>query len=243
MMENPRPEKVAVVDEVREQAGRCRRRAADRVPRPDRQAARRAATAAAPGRRRVQDLQEHPRALRRPRGGGRPARSPADGPDGHHLRPRRRGRGGQAAARLRQGPPGPRGEGRAARRQGRLGQGRRGAGRPAAARRPAGPARRSLPGPDGQAGRPAAGPAPELRLRPGRPHRPARRTGGSRRARDRSPGDRSRRRPKPRRPTPPPTPQPPPPTDGRTAPAEEPAPEAAGDDTNDTGAAPAQEEE
>ena len=35
-MENPRPEKVAVVDEVREKLRRRRRRAAHRVPRPDR---------------------------------------------------------------------------------------------------------------------------------------------------------------------------------------------------------------
>ena len=68
MMENPRPEKVAVVDEVREQlAGadaallteyrglNVKQLAELRRP-------------AAPGRRRVQDLQEHPRALRRPRG-------------------------------------------------------------------------------------------------------------------------------------------------------------------------------
>ena len=36
-MENPRPEKVAVVDEVREKLRRRRRRAAHRVPRPERQ--------------------------------------------------------------------------------------------------------------------------------------------------------------------------------------------------------------
>ena len=54
--------------------------------------------------------------------------------------------------------------------------GRRGPGRPAVPRRAAGPARRSLPGAAGQAGRPAAGPAAELRLRPQGPHRPARRS-------------------------------------------------------------------
>ena len=49
---------------------------------------------------------------------------------------------------------------------------RPGPGRPAATRRAAGPARRRLPGPAHQAGRAAAGPAPQLRLRPQGPHRP-----------------------------------------------------------------------
>ena len=62
-MENPRPEKVAVVDEVREPVSRQRGCAAHRVPRHHRGRRLGPATVAARGRGRLQDLQEHARAL------------------------------------------------------------------------------------------------------------------------------------------------------------------------------------
>ena len=139
-MENPRPEKVAVVDRGARALRAGRRRAAHRVPRAERQGPGRPAPPAAAGRRRVQGLQEHPRALRRPR---RSAASELDGPahrpDRHHVRARRCRGGGQDAARLRPDQPEPGGEGRPARRQGAERGGRRGPGRPAVPRRHAGP--------------------------------------------------------------------------------------------------------
>ena len=93
------------------------RRPAHRVPGPER---RRASPTlrrvAARSRRRVQDLQEHARALRRPRPRPRD-RGPAHRPDRHRLRRRRRRRRGQGAARLRPDQPEPRRQGRRARRR------------------------------------------------------------------------------------------------------------------------------
>ena len=77
-MENPRPEKVAVVDRGAGALRASRRRPADRVPRARTSPAladlRRQLRA---GRRRVQGLQEHPGPLRRPRGRRRGARGAA----------------------------------------------------------------------------------------------------------------------------------------------------------------------
>ena len=84
-MENPRPEKVAVVDEVR--AARRRRRppcspsTGGSTCRPLAELRRALRDAG----RRVQDLQEHPGALRRP-GPGPGDRRPAHRPHGHRVR-------------------------------------------------------------------------------------------------------------------------------------------------------------
>ena len=65
-MENPRPEKVAVVDEVRETLRARRRRAAHRVPRPQGRGAGRAAHGDRARPAASTGLQEHVGALRRP---------------------------------------------------------------------------------------------------------------------------------------------------------------------------------
>ena len=102
-MENPRPEKVAVVDEVRSASTQptppCSPSTAGSTwPTWPRCAAR-----CASGRR-VQDLQEHPGALRRP--GSRPRhRGAAHRPDRHRLRRRRRRRRRQGPAGLRPDQP------------------------------------------------------------------------------------------------------------------------------------------
>ena len=174
-MENPRPEKVAVVDEVRERFDRRRRRAAHRVPRARRDGDRRAAPRAARRRRRVQDLQEHPGALRRPRPGADELDDAAHRPDGHRLRPTATPAArGQGAARLRPDQPGPGGQGRPARRQGRSTADDVKALADLAPREVllaqlAG----AFAAPLVQVRRPAPGPAPQLRLRPQGPHRPA----------------------------------------------------------------------
>ena len=123
-MENPRPEKVAVVDEVQERLTNASAALADRVPRAGRVRAGRAAPGAARGRRRLQGLQEHARAVRGPQPGARAGRV-AHRPDGHRLRrrasrrgARRRGAGGQGPARLRPHQPGVGGQGRCHGRQG-----------------------------------------------------------------------------------------------------------------------------
>ena len=110
-----RPEKVAVVEEIREQARRLRRRSARGVPRAEGGRARRAAGRPAARRRRVQDLQEHAGPPGRRGSGPHRPRPDAARPDGHRLRHRRRGDRGQGAAGLRQGPRGPDRQGRPAR--------------------------------------------------------------------------------------------------------------------------------
>ena len=108
----------------------------------------------------------------------RRARRAARGPGRDRVRPpgrRRRGHGGQGAARLRQGQPEPDREGRDPRAAGpdRPRTSRRWPMcRPARAARPA---RRRLPGPARQGGRPVPGLHPQLRLRPQGLHRPAHR--------------------------------------------------------------------
>ena len=114
-MENPRPEKVAVVEEVKSRLSDVRGCRAHRLPRHRRARHGRPADRPAGSRRRVPDLQEHPGALRRP--GPRPGdRGDAGRPDRHRLHPpgqRRRPRpDGQGAARVRQDQPEPRGQGR-----------------------------------------------------------------------------------------------------------------------------------
>ena len=162
-----RPEKVAVVDEIRDEARRGRRRGAHRVPRPDRDRARRAARRAAPGgtdykvfkntlaRRAAEDA-----GLDRARPDCSRARSRSPSCPGDAV---------TAAKALRDfartnpnlvvkgGLLGP-----AAADAGR----RRGARRRPAPRGAARPARRWVPGADGQGRRPVPGLHPQLRLRP-----------------------------------------------------------------------------
>ena len=95
-------------------------------------------------------------------------------PDGHHLRPGRRQRRGQGAARLRPDQPAPRGQGRSGRRVAPLRRRPRRAGRPAAPRGAAGPVRRRPGRADAADGRPAPGAAPQPGLRALGPDRAAR---------------------------------------------------------------------
>ena len=81
-MENPRAEKVAVVDEVRERFSAAGAALLTEYRGLDVAAICAAAPRAARGRRRVQDLQEHARALRRPRP------RPRDRRAAHRARPR-----------------------------------------------------------------------------------------------------------------------------------------------------------
>ena len=149
---------------------RQRRRPADRVPRAERGRHLGPAPLAARGRRRLQDLQEHPGALRRPRSRPRD-RGPAHRSDGHRLRRRRPGRRGQGAARLRPHQPEPGGQGRRPRRQAAVGRRGQGPGRRRSPRGAAGPPGRCHGGADAAVRRAPAGRAPQLRLRPVRPHR------------------------------------------------------------------------
>ena len=124
-MENPRPEKVAVVNEVRERLDGAE--AAILTEYRGLTVAR--AGRAAPGprgrRRRLQGLQEHPGQAgdrrRPPRGPGAAAR----GADGHRLRLGRGQRRGQGAARLRPDQPQPDRQGRPPRRRLPVGPGPR----------------------------------------------------------------------------------------------------------------------
>ena len=217
-----RPEKVAVVDEIRTKLGGSRRRGPHRVPRARRSTswpscARRCAPAGTEykvfkntlARRAVEDagLDEHRRPASRARWRSRSCTAT----------PRRRGQG---AARLRPQQPGAGPEGRPARQRGHHARRDRGAGRAAVPRGAARPGGRRVPGAADQGRRPVPGLHPQLRLRregadrparrrareprPRRPPRPdaeapaERRAGGGRSAADRG----RRRRPKPTRPRP-----------------------------------------
>ena len=97
----------------------------------------------------------------------------ARGPGGDRVRAGRRRRGdrGQGAARLRQGQPEPRREGRDARAADADRRRRRSARRRAAPRRAPRPPGRWVPGAAGEGGRPVPGVHPQLRLRPQGLHR------------------------------------------------------------------------
>ena len=94
-------------------------------------------------------------------------------PDGPDVRRRGLGRRGQGAARHGPDEPAARAAWRCPRHQRAVGGGHHGPRRPAVPRGAARPVRRCPAGPARQDGRPAAGPAPQLRLRPPGPHRPA----------------------------------------------------------------------
>ena len=187
-MENPRPEKVAVVDEVKERFER-----ADAALLTEYRGLN--VKALADLRRQLRPAGAEYKVYKNTLVRFAAREAGADGlvellerPHGHHLRPRRRRGGGQDPAGLRQDQPHAGGQGRPAGHQGAHRGRRRGPGRPAAARGRAGPPGRRPPGPAREAGRPAPGPAPQLRLRaPGpdrRPRRRARRRGGCTRADD-----------------------------------------------------------
>ncbi len=177
-MAGPRPEKVAVVEEVREHLDNSGAAIlteyrglkvgdlADPAP------------PAENCGRRVQDLQEHPRASRDGRyRQGRP-RSVPQRAHGDCLRPRRRRSGGKGAPGVQPGASRAGRQGRPSRHEGgrRAGGGR--PGRPPDPRCPAGTARRCDRRSDAAVREPPAGGPPQLRLRAGRPHRKARGRGG-----------------------------------------------------------------
>jgi hypothetical protein len=179
-MDNPRSEKVAVVDEVRQRFDDSGRGHPDRISGPQGQGPGRPAPVAAVQRRRLQDLQEHSGALGSPQ-----LRSGGAGGDAGRARP---GSPSSTATQPRwprcfATTPGPtrcwssRAGCSATRSSGPRDLG---PGRSAVPRGPAGPRRRRPGGSDAAAGRTAAGPAPQPRLRPGGPARPAgrRRAGG-----------------------------------------------------------------
>ena len=156
-----RPEKVAVVDEIRE---RARRNPTPRCSTEYRglkvERARRAPRRAAPGRHRVQDLQEHAGPPGRRGGRARRARADARGPDGHRVRQGRRGDRGQGAARLRPDQRRAGREGRPARHRRARRRRRHRARRRRAPRGAPRPARRRVPGAAGQGGRACSRPSP-----------------------------------------------------------------------------------
>ena len=179
-MENPRPEKVAVVDEVRERLSTSASAALLTEYRGlDVTAIADAASGAARSRRRVQDLQEHARPLRRPRPRPRssrtcsPARPPSPSSDGDGT--------GDAVAVAKALRDFARTNPTLVVKGGVLGtkpldrRRRQGPRRPRAPRGAARQARRRARCPDAAVRRPAPGAAPQLRLRPQGPHRPGRR--------------------------------------------------------------------
>ena len=117
-MENPRPEKVAVVDEVARAPRRRKRRHLDRVPGAHGQGPRRSAPQPAQQWRGVQDLQEHAGTPGSPGFGRRRPRRAADRSDRHNVRQGRCRGGRQGAPRVLPGQPAPGDQGRTARRQG-----------------------------------------------------------------------------------------------------------------------------
>ena len=199
-MENPRPEKVAVVAEVRERAQLGQRHDPHRVPRLDasRTSPRCAASLRAAGgeykiykntlvRFAVQelgltDLEEIARSAPPRSPSSRTTRPPWPRRSGTSAAPTRTSssRAGCSAATCLRPPTRP------------------AAGRPAFARGAAGPHRRRPGGADAEVRRSAAGPAPQLRLRPQGPHRHDARRGGpgepepAAEARSRARGTRSR---------------------------------------------------
>ena len=197
-MDNPRPEKVAVVDEVRERLAVGRRRRAHRVPGPDRRRAGRAPPRADRRRRRLQDLQEHPRAAGRrrgPTGGPSPTCSPARRPS-----PSCTGDVSAVAKALRDFA---RDNPSLVMKGGMVGRGLLTAADINALAdlpsrgRPAGPVGRGPGRTASAAGRPDAGAAPEPGLRPGR-HWPTS-AGGGRGRRRGGPASSPKRRARPRR--------------------------------------------
>ncbi len=113
-MDNPRAEKVAVVDEVRERLGDADRVGRHRVPRPDRGRAGRAAPEpGAPPAATTRSSRTPWSAWRSPGASTSRCDELLDRPHRHRLRARGRQRRGQGAAGLRPGQPEPGGQGRA----------------------------------------------------------------------------------------------------------------------------------